>query len=284
MRRVESIAALRQQLDSWRHAGERIAFVPTMGSLHAGHLALVTAARQAAERVVVSIFVNPLQFGPNEDFQRYPRSLDEDSRKLAETGADLLFAPPVDEVYPRGPAQATRVEVAELGDILEGAHRPGHFSGVATVVAKLFNMVQPQQALFGEKDYQQLLVIRRMAADLCFPVQVVGLPTVRQADGLALSSRNAYLSPDQRVAAPALYQALRRAAASLAQGERDFAALEQAGMAALQAVGFEPDYFAIRRADTLQPPGADAAEVVILAAARLGQTRLIDNIRQVLVK
>jgi pantoate--beta-alanine ligase len=284
MQTVNSIAALRQQLRAWRQQGERIAFVPTMGNLHAGHLALVEAARQHADRVVASIFVNPMQFGPGEDFERYPRTLAEDSAQLEQAAADLLFAPPVEEVYPVGAAQQTRVEVTGLVDILDGEARPGHFTGVATVVTKLFNMVLPDVALFGEKDYQQLLVIRRMVAELCFPVEIIGLPTVREADGLAMSSRNGYLSENERAVAPALYQALKQAAERLAQGERDFVALEAQGVQALESAGFAPDYFAIRSADTLAPPSAQATEVVILAAARLGATRLIDNLRQVLVK
>jgi len=284
MQTVNTIAALRQQVGAWRQQGERVAFVPTMGNLHAGHLALVEAAKEHAERVVASIFVNPMQFGPGEDFARYPRTLAEDRTRLEQVATDLLFVPPVEEVYPAGPEQQTRVEVTGLSEILEGEQRPGHFTGVATVVAKLFNMVQPDVALFGEKDYQQLLVIRRMVMELCFPVEVIGLPTVREADGLAMSSRNGYLSENERAIAPVLYQTLKQVAERLAQGERGFAVLEAQGLQALAAGGFAPGYFAIRAAGTLAPPSAQATEVVLLAAARLGTTRLIDNLRQELVK
>ncbi len=284
MRTLESVTALRSRLQDWRQAGDRIAFVPTMGNLHAGHLALVEQAKQHGRRVVASIFVNPMQFGPGEDFERYPRTLAQDQARLKAAVADLLFAPAVAQIYPAGLERASRVEVPGLSEALEGEKRPGHFAGVATVVAKLFNMVQPDVALFGEKDYQQLLVIRRMAADLCFPVEIIAVPTVREADGLALSSRNGYLSRAERARAPVLYQTLRQSADRLARGARDFAALEEAGREALDAAGFAAEYFAIRAADTLAPPTPQTAEVVILAAARLGTTRLIDNIRQVLVK
>lgn len=284
MRTLEALAALRSQLQAWRQAGERIAFVPTMGNLHAGHLALVEQAKQHGQRLVVSIFVNPMQFGPNEDFERYPRTLAQDRDTLATAAVDVLFTPTLEEVYPAGPARTSRIEVPGLSESLEGERRPGHFAGVATVVAKLFNMVQPQAALFGEKDFQQLLVIRRMAADLCFPVEIIGVPTVREADGLALSSRNGYLSETERALAPGLYQTLRRAAERLRQGERDFEGLQRAGLKALNIAGFEAEYCAIRRIDDLHPPDAQTREVVILAAARLGATRLIDNVRQVLVK
>lgn len=275
---VNSIAAVRQQIQAWRQQGLSIAFVPTMGNLHAGHLALVEQAKQQADKVVVSIFVNPMQFGPNEDFDRYPRTLDEDSAKLEAAAADLLFAPPVEEIYPHGHVQATHIEVPEITEILEGEQRPGHFAGVATVVAKLFNIVQADKALFGEKDYQQLQVIRQMAADLCIPIEIIGVATVRESDGLAMSSRNGYLSQSERAVAPKLYQALKQAADALIQGERDYAGLEQAGMAALKQVGFEPEYFAIRAAETLQPPHGNGAGLVVLVAAKLGTTRLIDNL------
>ena len=274
---VNSIAAVRQQIQAWRQQGLSIAFVPTMGNLHAGHLALVEQARQQADKVVVSIFVNPMQFGPNEDFDRYPRTLDEDSAKLEAT-IDLLFAPPVEEIYPHGHVQATHIEVPEITGILEGEQRPGHFTGVATVVAKLFNIVQADKALFGEKDYQQLQVIRQMAADLCIPIEIIGVATVRESDGLAMSSRNGYLTQSERAVAPKLYQALKQAADALIQGERDYAGLEQSGMAALKQVGFEPEYFAIRAAETLQAPHGNGVGLVVLVAAKLGTTRLIDNL------
>jgi pantoate--beta-alanine ligase len=249
-----------------------------MGNLHAGHLELVRRARERADRTVVSIFVNPLQFGPSEDLAAYPRTLEADRKRLAEAGADLLFAPGVEEVYPGGQAGQTRVEVPGISDILCGASRPGHFTGVATVVCKLFNMVQPDLAVFGEKDFQQLMVIRRMTADLSMPVEILGAPTVREPDGLAMSSRNGYLNEEERQRAPRLQQTLRSAAQALQRGE-SVVGVESRAAAELAAAGFEPDYFSVRRAADLGEPGADEHELVILAAAHLGQTRLIDNIR-----
>ncbi len=281
---IDSISALRQQLNHWRQQGNSIAFVPTMGNLHAGHLALVEQARLRADKVVVSIFVNPLQFGPNEDFEHYPRTLEDDAAKLKSAAADLLFTPKVEEIYPAGHEQATRVEVPGVSQGLCGEQRPGHFTGVATVVAKLFNLVQPDVALFGEKDYQQLLVIRRMVVDLCFPIEVIGVATERDSDGLAMSSRNGYLSQAERQIAPKLYQALKQAADKLKQGRIDFTVLEQEGIEVLKSAGFEPEYFAIRDAATLLTPSPDTSGVVILAAAKLGQTRLIDNLGQLLLK
>ena len=274
----ERIATLRERVAAWRHAGQRIGFVPTMGNLHAGHLALVAEARRLAERVVVSIFVNPLQFGPQEDFAAYPRTLARDQELLARVGTDLLFAPTVAAVYPRGQAEQTRVEVPGLSDILCGASRPGHFVGVATVVCKLFNMVQPDLAVFGEKDFQQLLVIRLMTLDLSLPVTIQGLATVREADGLAMSSRNGYLTAEERVRAPALYQTLRRGAERLRQG-LDIAIVEGLAGEEIAAAGFSPDYVSVRRAADLGLPQAGDRELVVLAAARLGRARLIDNVR-----
>ena len=278
MQTVNSISAVRQQVATWRQAGQRVAVVPTMGNLHAGHLQLVERARRLADRVVVTIFVNPLQFGPNDDFDAYPRTLSEDSIQLQQVGADLLFAPAVDELYPASQGGKSHVEVTGLSEGLCGSHRPGHFVGVATVVAKLFNIVQPDLALFGEKDYQQLQVIRQMVADLCFPVEVVGVATVREADGLAMSSRNGYLSPSERALAPIIYQSLVAAATSIQSGERDFRRIEAAVQASLKQVGFEPDYFAIVNANTLKPATAEDRLLRLLVAARLGQTRLIDNL------
>ncbi len=280
MERIERIEALRQSIETWRRAGETIAFVPTMGNLHAGHMKLVEEGRRRAPRLVASIFINPMQFGPGEDFERYPRTLERDAAMLAEAGVDLLFAPPVEEVYPRGTGAATRVEVPEVSEGLCGASRPGHFTGVATVVAKLFNLVQPDIALFGKKDYQQLAVIRRMVEDLCFPVEIIGVETVRDEDGLALSSRNGYLDAAQRALAPRLHGELERAARRIEGGERDYRALEAEALARLAEAGFEPDYFAIRQRHTLRPAGAEdgPGSLVLLAAARLGTTRLIDNL------
>jgi len=274
---LQTVEQLRRQLSIWRKAEQRIALVPTMGNLHIGHLKLVERARQLAERVVVTIFVNPLQFGQGEDFENYPRTLAEDSRKLEEYHTDLLFAPSVSEVYPKSQSEQTIVEVPGLSTILCGQTRPGHFAGVATVVCKLFNMVQPDIAVFGEKDFQQLMVIRRMVEDLLIPVEIIGMATVREADGLAMSSRNGYLSPEQRRQAPAIYRLLTNTAQALMAGERDFESLQQAACAKLEQAGLRPDYFQIRRAADLQIPAAEEKELVILAAAYLGGARLIDN-------
>jgi len=282
MQIIHSVAELRRQVGAWRAAGERVALVPTMGNLHAGHLKLVTRALDCADRVVVSIFVNPMQFsdasGSGGDFERYPRTLDADCEKLA--AVDLVFSPSVDEVYPNGLAAETRVEVPGISDILCGEYRPGHFVGVATVVAKLFNMAQPDVALFGEKDFQQLLVIRRLVADLCFPVEIIGVPTEREADGLAMSSRNQYLSPDERRRAPVLYQSLQQARQRVIAGERDAAAIRAQAFAQLEAAGFRPEYFEVRRQRDLHiATESDVAEdLVIVAAAWLGEARLIDNL------
>ncbi len=279
MRIIDTTSALRDQVRQWRVRGERVALVPTMGNLHAGHLKLVAEARQAADRVVVTIFVNPMQFGAGEDLDSYPRTPEEDRAMLEQAGADLLFTPAVAEVYPRPPAQQTRVEVPGISDILCGASRPGHFVGVATVVCKLFNMVQPDVALFGEKDFQQLLVIRLMVLDLSLPIEIIGVPTEREADGLARSSRNGYLTSEERERAPALYQTLRAVADALAAGNSDYPALEQEAAQRLSNAGFRPDYISIRRASDLGPPDGPEPDLVILAAAYLGKARLIDNLR-----
>jgi pantoate--beta-alanine ligase len=276
---VERISALRAQVSDWRAQGARIGFVPTMGSLHDGHMSLLTAARERADRVVASVFVNPLQFGPGEDFERYPRAPDDDSKLLAAGGCDLLFLPGVDEIYPDGRQSATRVSVPSLSGILCGAIRPGHFDGVATIVAKLFGIVQPDLAVFGEKDYQQLTIIRRMTIDLDLPVQIVAAPTVRGADGLAMSSRNRYLSAADRAAAPQIHATLQEVTAQIAAGERDFPMLEEQGAAALRKAGMQPDYFAVRDAATLMLPDTATRDIVVLTAARLGKARLIDNLR-----
>lgn len=282
MERIERIQALRARRAEWRRARQQVALVPTMGNLHAGHLALIAEAVRRADRVVASLFVNPLQFGAGEDFTAYPRTLERDAALLQEAGCDLLFAPTEAEVYPRGRQGQTRVEVPALSDELCGASRPGHFQGVATVVVKLFNMVQPELAVFGEKDYQQLLVIRRMTADLDLPIEIIGAPTVRETDGLAMSSRNAYLSAAERAIAPRLHATLVAAAERLRQGGC-IAAVEQEAIAALADAGFEPDYVSIRRRSDLARPAADrpAQEddaLMILAAAWLGRARLIDNL------
>lgn len=270
-------AALRETLQSWRRDGFSIGFVPTMGNLHAGHMDLVRAAADGADRIVVSIFVNPLQFGPGEDFAAYPRTLDEDLARLGAEDCALVFVPSESTMYPGDQERTTRIDVRGLADILCGASRPGHFSGMATVVAKLFNLVQPQLAVFGEKDYQQLTIIRRMTADLCFPVEIVGVPTRREDDGLAMSSRNRYLTSTERAAAPALHAALRSTAAALEAGRRDFVALQQSAMDNIRSAGLDPEYFEVRRQQSLEVAQVTDRRLVILAAARLGRARLIDN-------
>jgi pantoate--beta-alanine ligase len=269
---------LRQRVSQWRSAGQRVGFVPTMGNLHAGHGNLVKQASQLADRVVVSIFVNPLQFGPNEDFAAYPRTPDEDRKLLESLNADLLFMPSVDEMYPQGQVETARVQVPGLDEILCGAFRPGHFTGVATIVTKLLNLVQPDVALFGEKDYQQLMIIRRAATDLCMPMEIVGVATMREPDGLAMSSRNRYLSEQDRRVAPQIFAELERARHAIESGADDFEALEQAGFEALQRSGFRPDYFSVRDAATLGAP-SKGTDLVILTAARIGRARLIDNVK-----
>jgi pantoate--beta-alanine ligase len=282
MKIIDTIAALRTTVAQWRAAGERVALVPTMGNLHAGHLQLVEKARAVADRVVVSIFVNPMQFGDASggDYDRYPRTFSEDCNKLAEFDycPEAVFSPSVTEVYPNGFEKETRVEVPEISNILCGEFRPGHFVGVATIVAKLFNMAQPDVALFGEKDFQQLLVIRRFVADLCFPIEIIGVPTIREQSGLAMSSRNQYLSAQERERAAVLYQTLRQAQQQITAGEKDFAAVEAQAGATLSEAGFRPEYFAIRRQQDLQPAQATDRELVILVAAWLGEARLIDNL------
>ncbi|MCP3663325.1 MAG: pantoate--beta-alanine ligase [Gammaproteobacteria bacterium] len=279
MRQVSSITALRVQVASWRQEGLRIGFVPTMGNLHSGHIRLVDHARSLCDRVVVSIFVNPLQFGAGEDLDTYPRTIDEDTARLKSAGAALLFLPEVSDIYPGPQDEQTRVEVPDLSDILCGNSRPGHFVGVSTVVCKLFNMVQSDIALFGEKDYQQLMVIRKMVVDLAIPVEIEGVATVREDDGLAMSSRNGYLTPKQRQQAPALYRVINQSAERIRGGDRDYLKLQDRANSALVDSGFTPDYFYIRRADNLKQASQLDHSLVILAAAHLGEARLIDNMR-----
>lgn len=276
MKHLVRYPEVRAALEPHRKAGRRIAFVPTMGNLHAGHMALVTRARELCDTVVVSIFVNPIQFDRTEDLAAYPRTLDADAGRLEAAGVDVLYVPDEAEVYPRGREQGTRVVVPGLSDILEGAHRPGHFAGVATVVCKLFNRVRPDLAVFGEKDWQQLRLIRRMVEDLDMGIEIVGLPTVREPDGLAMSSRNGALTAEERVRAPALYWALDALRQALLAGRRDFDALEIAACAALAAGGMHPEYVSVRSRDLGDPGGA--RDLVVLGAARLGRTRLIDSI------
>ncbi|MDH3351264.1 MAG: pantoate--beta-alanine ligase [Gammaproteobacteria bacterium] len=278
MRIIHTREDLREQLDGWRREREHVAIVPTMGALHAGHISLVELAREHAERIVVTVFVNPTQFGEDEDFAEYPRSLERDARQAKRAGGDLMFAPDVDTVYPVGVENATTISVPGLSENFCGSFRPGHFDGVTTVVARLFAMVQPDVAIFGQKDYQQQIVIRRMVEDLSLPIRIVTAATVRDDDGLALSSRNAYLNEDERAAAPMLYRTLCDVAKQLQDGKRNFDELEAQASAALETAGFEPEYVAIRRALDLTPPNRDCDEIVILSAARLGKTRLIDNV------
>jgi pantoate--beta-alanine ligase len=275
---VHSREALAEQIADWRSQGDHVALVPTMGNLHEGHLALVELAREHAERVIVSIFVNPTQFGAGEDYEDYPRTLERDTRRLKTVAADMIYAPDVETMYPFGLDMATIVSVPGLTENFCGASRPGHFDGVTSVVARLFAMVLPDVAVFGQKDYQQQLVIRHMTADLSLPIKIISAETVRDDDGLALSSRNSYLSDEERARAPGLFESLRRAADELQNGRRDFEELEQEARTRLAEAGFDVDYFAIRRAQNLELPDRDCDELVVLAAARLGKARLIDNI------
>lgn len=272
---VNNLSGLQQTLKTWRQSSQRIVFVPTMGNLHAGHLQLVTEARQLAERVVVSIFVNPSQFGVGEDYASYPRTEQDDIDKLKVLDVDLVFMPSVAEMYL--PDAKTTVSVNGISDNYCGAFRPGHFAGVATVVCKLFNMVQPDVAVFGLKDFQQLAVIRTMVKDLNMPVQIVGVDTVREASGLAMSSRNGYLSDGQKAVAASLYQSLLTAKTAILAGV-DYEYVEQQGLLFLQQAGFQPDYFSICRSHDLAKATAADNDLVLLVAAKLGSTRLIDNI------
>jgi len=278
MNTVKTVRELRAAIARARAEGKRIGFVPTMGNLHSGHVALVEKASQRADFVVASIFVNPLQFGPNEDLAKYPRTLAADQEKLVSAGCHLLFAPTPEEMYPQGMDNQTRISVPGVSEGLCGGSRPGHFEGVATVVTKLFNMVQPDLAIFGEKDFQQLAVIRKLVRDLNLPVQIFGEPTVRADDGLALSSRNGYLSAEQRQVAPQLFATLKDMADSICGGRDDLSRLTLDGLKHLEKAGFRPDYLEIREAGSLRPAQAGDKELVILVAAYLGTTRLIDNL------
>lgn len=278
MNTLHSIAQLRAALSRARQDGKRIGLVPTMGNLHAGHITLVEKARQRTDFVVVSIFVNPLQFAAGEDLDSYPRTLEADQHKLLDAGANLVFAPSVKEMYPGGMQGHTRISVPVVSEGLCGASRPGHFEGVATVVSKLLNIVQPDLAVFGQKDFQQLAVIRKMTQDLCLPVQIMGEPTVRAEDGLALSSRNGYLSDAERQTAPVLYQTLQSIANQIQGGQRDYAALIEQARKQLENAGLRADYLDLRDAISLNPVTLDTTDMVVLAAAYLGKTRLIDNL------
>ena len=276
MRVVNTVSEVREAIKKWRLEGKSVAFVPTMGNLHAGHLQLVSIAKKKADRVVVSIFVNPIQFGVGEDFETYPRTEREDHEKLAAENADLLFQPSVADIYT--PDAKTIVTVTGLSDLYCGASRPGHFSGVATVVCKLFNIVQPNIALFGLKDFQQLTVIKTMVRDLNIPVEITGVDTVREPSGLAMSSRNGYLTDDEKKVAPKLYRSLCVARDAILAGNQTYTDIEQQALQFLQQAGFQTDYFSVCRSSDLKKAAAEDVDLVLLAAAKLGKTRLIDNI------
>ena len=278
MYKLNDAQSLRAQLAQWRAQGERIAFVPTMGNLHEGHLQLVRRARQTGGRVVVSIFVNPTQFAPGEDYDTYPRTLERDSRLLSAEKTDALFAPDVSVIYPEGSEAAAHVDVPAVGHGLEDDFRPGFFTGVVSVMVRLFDLVQPDYTVFGEKDYQQLAVVRAMVENSEWPTEIIGVPTVREADGLAMSSRNQYLTAEERERAPVLRQTLMHVAEQITSGAPRFKLLETDAMKRLQDSGFVPDYVSIRHADTLQPVVEGERRCVVLAAAHLGRARLIDNV------
>jgi pantoate--beta-alanine ligase len=278
MRTFSKSKQLRNAIGTDRNKGKTIAFVPTMGNLHEGHIQLVRKAKQVADIVVVSIFVNPLQFGSNEDLDDYPRTLSADKEKLFAAGVNYLLCPDVEEIYPEGMDKQTLVVVPDLSDTLCGASRPGHFAGVATVVTKLFQIVQPDIAIFGKKDFQQLAIIEKMVKDLCMPIEVLGVETARDVDGLALSSRNGYLTEQERSIAPALHQTLLECREAIACGFDSYQDLEEYCIDALKNAGFEPDYFSVRDAQTLHEVTSNTEQIVILAAAKLGRPRLIDNV------
>jgi pantoate--beta-alanine ligase len=274
---VHAATKLRKRVTQWRREGARVGFVPTMGNLHEGHYSLLAAARAKADRIVASIFVNPTQFGPREDFSSYPRTLVEDSAGLQARGCDLLFAPAVDEVYPFGTDKSARVEIPVISEMLEGELRPGHFAGVATVVTKLFNLVQPDVAVFGQKDYQQLLVIRRLVTDLALPIAIESAPTLREANGLAMSSRNQYLTPQERDRASIIFRTLQRMADGV-HANLGLMTIENEARKALEAEGLSVDYAVLRRAEDLGEPAPEQRDgLIALAAVKLGRARLIDN-------
>jgi pantoate--beta-alanine ligase len=275
---ANSVSELRQYLQHWKDHGQSIAFIPTMGNLHAGHMSLIEKGQSLCDRNLCSIFVNPMQFGPNEDFNHYPRTLDSDLAQLEAAGCDLVYLPTASELYPGGLDKITQIQVTDLSDHYEGAHRPGHFTGVATVVLKLFNIVKPDVSVFGKKDFQQYRVISKMVADLNLDVQIIGQETTREASGLATSSRNQYLSAEQTDKAALIYQILSDTAGQISEGERDYPAAEQRALANLEQAGFKTDYFKICNAETLLPAGPDDRDLVILVTSALSATRLLDNI------
>ncbi|MDG4813374.1 pantoate--beta-alanine ligase [Hydrogenovibrio sp. 3SP14C1] len=276
---LESVDALRSSVQKWREAGLTIGFVPTMGNLHAGHLSLVEEARQKSDKVIVSVFVNPLQFGPNEDFNRYPRTFEADKSLLQQYQADAIFCPSVDEMYPHGQTQTLVTAPEKMTGILEGDKRPGHFDGVTTVVAKLFNMVQPDIAVFGQKDFQQFAVLQQMVEDLAMPITLIRAPIVRNKAGLALSSRNQYLTESQRLIAPKLFVALQSVEMAIQSGNRNYESLCQSAVQQVISDGFDSvDYIQVLNSVSLENPGVEDKSLVVLAAAKLGNTRLLDNI------
>ena len=278
MDQATSVIELRQYLQHWKDHGQSIAFIPTMGNLHDGHMSLIEKGQSLSDRSICSIFVNPMQFGPNEDWDHYPRSLESDLAKLEAIGCDLVYLPAASELYPEGLDKISQVQVTDLTEHYEGAHRPGHFTGVATVVLKLFNIVNPDVSVFGKKDYQQYRVISKMVEDFNLDVQIIGQETTREASGLATSSRNQYLDAQQKETAAMIYQQLQQTAQAIEQGERDFKALEKAAIARLDDAGFKTEYCNICNAETLLPATTDDRDLVILITAAMGPTRLLDNI------
>jgi pantoate--beta-alanine ligase len=278
MYQATSVSELHQYVQHWKDHGQSIAFIPTMGNLHAGHMSLIEKGQSLSDRSICSIFVNPMQFGPNEDFNHYPRTLDGDIKQLEASGCDLVYLPTASELYPAGLDKISQVQVTGLADNYEGAHRPGHFSGVATVVLKLFNIVKPDVSVFGKKDYQQYRVISKMVEDFDLDVQIIGQETTREASGLATSSRNQYLDDKQTQQAAGIYQLLRQTAQQISEGEYDYKALEQRAIASLNEAGFKTEYFCICNAETLLAATSEDRDLVILVTAALGSTRLLDNI------
>jgi len=278
VKQIHSVDKLRKAIAEWREAGDTIALVPTMGNLHKGHMSLISLAAEYAEHVIVSIFVNPTQFGPNEDYTSYPRPLEVDSRKLVRAGIDILFAPSVEEMYPRGLENSARVLVPEISEQLCGASRPGHFMGVTSVVSRLFNICRPDVAVFGSKDYQQLVILRQMVEGLHIPVKLLAGETERDANGLALSSRNEKLDDAQRATAAVIFRALEDAAIALRAGQSEFVDVEKTAIEKIAAAGLDPEYVAIRNATDLSMPQKNSPRLAILAAAHLSDVRLIDNV------
>ena len=278
MYQATSMIELRQYVQHWKDHGQSIAFIPTMGNLHVGHMSLIEKGQSLSDRTICSIFVNPMQFGPNEDWDHYPRSLDSDLQQLEAIGCDLVYLPTASELYPEGLDKISQVQVTDLSNNFEGAHRPGHFTGVATVVLKLFNIVRPDVSVFGKKDFQQYRVISKMVADFNLDVQIIGQETTREPSGLAASSRNQYLDAAQKQRAAMIYQTLQQAARQIEEGERDFQSLERSAIENLDGAGFQTDYFAICNPETLAPASKEDRDLVILVTAALGATRLLDNI------